>query len=62
MNQPPTISTTRFSTAGGLITILLANIGMSDIVRTILLAAIGTTISFFISLLLKMIISKRRTR
>jgi hypothetical protein len=62
MNEPPTISTTKFSTVGGLITILLANIGIADIVKTILLAAIGTTISFFISLLLKMVISKWRKR
>ncbi len=60
MNEQQTISTTKFSTAGGLLTILLANIGVADILKTMILAAIGTTISFFISLLLKIAINKWR--
>jgi hypothetical protein len=48
---------TRFGTAGGLF-ILLININSGDVVRTIVLAVIGATISFIISLLWKWLLKK----
>ena len=43
----------KISTAGGILTILIANINAADILKTILLGIIGTVISFFTSALLK---------
>jgi hypothetical protein len=48
-------SDTRMGTAGGTITILLLNINSGDIHRTIVLAAIGATVSFVVAQLLKKI-------
>jgi mannitol-specific phosphotransferase system IIBC component len=48
-------SDTRMGTAGGTITILLLNINSGDIYRTIVLAAIGATVSFVVAQLLKKI-------
>ena len=58
MNDQQTINTTKFSTTGGLLTVLFVNIDMADILKTMLLAVIGTTISFFISLLLKIALNR----
>ncbi|MCP9749480.1 hypothetical protein [Ferruginibacter sp. HRS2-29] len=42
-------SPTRSGTAGGLLTVLLINIAGKDVLKTIVLAAIGATVSFLIS-------------
>jgi len=50
MHEP---APTKAMTFGGTITILLANINSSDVFKTIVLAAIGATVSFVISQVLK---------
>jgi hypothetical protein len=44
---------TTYGTLGGIITILLVNINAVDVVRTIVLAAIGAIVSFSVSLICK---------
>jgi mannitol-specific phosphotransferase system IIBC component len=44
---------TKAGTAGGTLTIILANITTADALKTIELAAIGAVVSFIVSLLLK---------
>ena len=53
MSEPLFIPGTRVGTAVGAITIFIANIQSADIIKTILLAATGAVVSFFISLLLR---------
>jgi hypothetical protein len=52
--------TTKIGTAGGFLTVLLSYINMSDIFKTVIMSAIGTVISFSISLILNYIIKIRR--
>ncbi len=51
---------TKSGTIGGIIIILLDNISSGDVFKTIVLAAIGALVSFFISLVLRYCISKWR--
>jgi len=53
MSEPIFTSSTKMGTAAGAITIFIANIHSADLVKTILLAATGAVVSFFISLLLR---------
>ena len=43
-------------TAGGTLIIVLANLHASDLLKTILLAAVGAVVSFSVSLLLRMLV------
>lgn len=56
MNDPTGI---KAGTAGGTLTIILANISGSDLLKTSVLAAIGAMVSFGVSYLLKRLIRKR---
>lgn len=47
-------------TAGGTFLSVLPNIHSEDILKTVLLAAVGAVVSFTISLLLKCIIKKHK--
>jgi hypothetical protein len=49
-------------TAGGAAVGFLVNIGSGDMLRTTVLAALGTVVSFFVSLGLRLLISKCRKR
>jgi len=49
-------------TAGGILTILLANIRTDDIIKTVILAIIGATVSFGLSLMLQKLIVKKKKR
>jgi hypothetical protein len=49
---------TKYGTVGGIITIFLVNISSGDMVRTMVLAAIGAVVSFTVSLALKYCIRK----
>lgn len=60
MTDPNFTGHTKYGTAGGIITILLYNINTDDILKTIVLAATGAIVSFFISLMLKYCIRKWR--
>ena len=44
---------TKIGTAGGALTTLLFNIQSADISKTLILASVGATVSFFVSLFLK---------
>ncbi len=55
VNQP-----TLIGTAGGTLLSVMANIGSSDVVKTIVLASIGATVSFIVSLLLKCLFKKHK--
>lgn len=46
---------TRSTTIGGTLTILLVNINSSDVIKTMVMAAIGATVSFIISQVLKVV-------
>jgi hypothetical protein len=58
MNDPYFSNSTRSGTVGGLLTVLLVNISSGDILKTIILTAIGAVISFFISFGLKVLLKK----
>lgn len=60
MNEHSMIGHTRAGTVGGLFTVLLVNITAADIIKTIVMAAIGAMISFFVSLLLKYLVGRIR--
>ena len=47
-------------TAGGTITILFANIHSDDIVKTIVLAAIGAVVSVSVSFVLRKVFGKKK--
>ena len=47
---------TKMGTAGGTLMIILANITTGDIVKTIVLAALGAAVSFGVSVLLKRLV------
>lgn len=47
-------------TAGGTFLSIVPNIQSADVLKTVLLAAIGAVVSFTISLVLKMIIKKHK--
>ena len=53
---------TRTGTIGGTMAAIFLNIMQSDIVRTIGFAALGATISFFVSLGWKWLLKKWKTR
>lgn len=55
-----TESSTRTGTIGGLATVLLFNIDTAEILSTIVLAAIGATVSFGVTLLLRFLKQKIR--
>ena len=59
MNEP---IHTKATTLGGTLTILFANINGGDVVKTIVLAAIGATVSFIMSKVLKRVIVWWKTR
>mgnify|MGYP001597182894 CR=1 FL=1 len=60
MTDPYFTGHTKYGTAGGIITILICNITTSDVIKTVVLAATGAFVSFFISMLLKYCIGKWR--
>lgn len=47
-------------TAGGTLTILFANIDASDLLKTIVLAAIGAVVSVSVSFVLKKVFGKKK--
>ncbi len=50
----------RVGTAGGTFLSIVPNIHSADVMRTVLLAAVGAVVSFTISWLLKLILKKRK--
>jgi len=58
MNGPAFITGTRTGTVTGTLTIILANIHSADIIKTAVLAAIGASVSFIVSLVWKYLTKK----
>jgi len=57
MEHPSFLKT---GTAGGTLTILFANIHTDDLVKTVVLAAVGATVSLVVSFVLKKIFGKKQ--
>lgn len=57
MEHPSFLKT---GTAGGTLTILFANINTDDLVKTVVLAAVGATVSLVVSFLLKKMFGKKQ--
>ena len=53
-------NTTKTGTAGGTLLTIFANISGDDILKTVVLGAIGAVVSFFITLVLKFLVRKFR--
>ena len=51
---------TKAGTAGGFLTIILVNLNSEEIIKTVVLAALGASVSFIISLCWKTIVKKMR--
>lgn len=51
-------NTTKAGTAGGTLLTIFANITSEDIIKTIILAAIGAVVSFGVTLSLKLLIKR----
>jgi mannitol-specific phosphotransferase system IIBC component len=45
-------------TAGGTLLVILLNISREELLKTIVLAAIGAAVSFFISMILRLVVRK----
>jgi hypothetical protein len=58
MNVSSFFTGSKIGTAGGTLTILFLHIRNNDIVKTIVMAAIGATVSFVVSQVLKWVIKK----
>jgi hypothetical protein len=55
-----TSNPTLIGTAGGTFLSMLPNLHSEDVLRTVLLAAIGAIVSFVLSMVLKFIVKKHR--
>ena len=53
---------TKTTTVGGTATILLTNIASEDVIKTIVMAVLGATVSFVMSQVLKKIVKWLKTR
>jgi hypothetical protein len=60
MNDAFITPASKAGTAGGIITIILVNINSGEILKTIVLAAVGAVVSFTVSICLKWIIRRLR--
>jgi len=60
MNFPSFSGGVGAGTAGGTLTIILANIPAADLIKTALLAAVGALVSFSVSLLLRVLVRRWR--
>lgn len=53
-------NTTKRGTAGGTLLTILGNISSEDILKTIVLAAVGAVVSFAVTLLLKIVVKRMK--
>lgn len=51
-------NTTKAGTAGGTLLTIFANISSADILKTVILAAIGAAVSFMVTIFLKALIKR----
>jgi hypothetical protein len=59
MNDPATL---KITTLGGMLVVLLANINNADILKTIVLSAIGAIVSYTVSLGIRKLVNWWNTR
>ena len=59
-NSWHTDASTRAGTLGGTFLVLLLHISGEELIKTALLAAVGATVSFLVSLLLKQVVKRMR--
>lgn len=60
MSDPNFSSDTKTGTIGGTLTVIIASISTQELVKTVVLAAVGAAVSFMVSLLLKRMMRKRK--
>jgi mannitol-specific phosphotransferase system IIBC component len=58
MNQGYFDNSTKAGTAGGTLLTIIANINSADLLKTVILAALGAVVSFGVTLLLKLLIKR----
>lgn len=58
MHQQYFDNTTKAGTAGGTLLTIFANISSEDIIKTIILAAVGAAVSFGVTIVLKKIVKR----
>ena len=58
MHQQYFDNTTKAGTAGGTLLTIFANISSEDIIKTIILAAVGAAVSFGVTIFLKVIVKR----
>jgi len=58
MSEQSYTTGTKMGTLAGTLTIILANITKADLLKTIILAALGALVSFVVSLLLKNVMKR----
>ena len=51
-------NTTKAGTAGGTLLTILANITCEDIIKTVILAAVGAVVSFGVTILCKLLVKR----
>ncbi len=62
MSDHSAFNGTKAGTAGGTLTILLANLSVTDLAQTAILAAIGALVSFITSILMKYLFKRWRKK
>ena len=62
MEQPPLNSNTMAGTTGGTLLVVLLQVGQGELVKTMLLAAVGAAVSFTVSLFLKWLLRHFRQK
>lgn len=58
MSEQSLAGTTKIGTVGGFLTAIFLNIHVADIINTAVMAAVGATVSFTMSVLLKYCITR----
>jgi mannitol-specific phosphotransferase system IIBC component len=58
MNDSLITPASKAGTAGGIVTVILVNINSGEILKTILLSAVGAAVSFTVSIFLKWVIRR----
>jgi mannitol-specific phosphotransferase system IIBC component len=62
MNSDNHITETKAGMTGGMVLTLLSTVNSGDVIKTIVLAAVGAVVSFGVSMLLKMLAARMKKR
>ena len=60
MSDPANHTVSRAGFAGGTLTAILMNITSTDIIKTIVMTMIGTTVSFVVTMVLKSLLERQK--